>query len=295
MNIKQLDRIQSGRGFIAALDQSGGSTPKALQQYGIDKKQYSTIEEMFDLVHEMRTRIINSPSFQSKYILAAILFKNTMDRTIAGKFTPDYLWEEKGIVPILKVDDGLAEVENGVQLMQPITGLNALLKQALDKNVFGTKMRSVIKEANLNGIKTIVDQQFKFGLQICAMGLVPILEPEVDIHCTDKVEAEKLLKKEMMNKLATVDQEIKLMFKLTIPTMENFYADLMNDPRVVRVVALSGGYSQSEANEKLSRNHGLIASFSRALSQGLTVSLTDEEFDAMLADSIKSIYEASIT
>ena len=295
MNIKQLDRIQSGRGFIAALDQSGGSTPKALQQYGIDKKQYSTNEEMFDLVHEMRTRIINSPSFQSKYILAAILFKNTMNRTIAGKFTPDYLWEEKGIVPILKVDDGLAEVENGVQLMQPITGLNALLKQALDKNVFGTKMRSVIKEANLNGIKTIVDQQFKFGLQICAMGLVPILEPEVDIHCTDKVEAEKLLKKEMMNKLATVDQEIKLMFKLTIPTMENFYADLMNDPRVVRVVALSGGYSQSEANEKLSRNHGLIASFSRALSQGLTVSLTDEEFDAMLADSIKSIYEASIT
>ncbi|MBI9050286.1 MAG: fructose bisphosphate aldolase [Anaerolineaceae bacterium] len=295
MNKEQLERIHSGKGFIAALDQSGGSTPKALQLYGIDENQYSTNEQMFSLVHEMRTRIIKSPAFQSKYILAAILFKNTMNRTIEEKFTPDYLWEEKGVVPILKIDEGLAKIENGVQLMNPIADLNGLLKQALDKNIFGTKMRSVIKEANSDGIKAIVAQQFDYGLQICAMGLVPILEPEVDIHCSEKVEAEKLLKKEILNNLASLDQDMKLMFKITIPTMENFYADLMYDPRVVRVVALSGGYSQHEANDKLSRNHGLIASFSRALSQGLSASQTDAEFDAMLAESIQSIYESSIT
>jgi fructose-bisphosphate aldolase, class I len=295
MNTIQLKRIHKDNGFIAALDQSGGSTPKALKQYGIDEDQYATKDEMFDLVHEMRTRIINSPAFESKYILAAILFKNTMNRKIGGKFTPDYLWEEKGVVPILKVDEGLAELKNGVQLMKPIPDLDALLKQAVERNVFGTKMRSVIKEANPEGIKAIVAQQFEFGLQIFAAGLVPILEPEVDIHCPDKVEAEKLLKKEIMDKLSTVDKDAKLMFKLTIPNNENFYADLMYDPRVVRVVALSGGYSQSEANEKLAKNHGLIASFSRALSQGLTASQTDAEFDAMLAASIKSIYEASIT
>jgi fructose-bisphosphate aldolase class I len=295
MNTEQMNRIHEGKGFIAALDQSGGSTPKALLLYGIKEDSYSNDEEMFELVHEMRTRIIKSPAFNSRYILGAILFKKTMDSTIDGQFTADYLWENKGIVPILKVDEGLAGLEDGVQMMKPFTNLHGLMQQAIEKNIFGTKMRSVIKEANPKGIKKIVDQQFDLGKQIFDHGLIPILEPEVDIHSVDKEESEKLLKSEILNKLSGLDKSVQLMFKLTIPTEDNFYRDLIDDPHVVRVVALSGGYSQSEANEKLARNHGLIASFSRALSQGLTVGQTDEEFNQMLAQSIQAIYNASIT
>jgi fructose-bisphosphate aldolase class I len=243
----------------------------------------------------MRTRLITSPAFTSEHILGAILFKNTMDRTIQGQFSADYLWEKKGIVPILKVDEGLAAVEDGVQVMKPFTDLRGLLKQAIDKHIFGTKMRSVIKEANPKGIKKIADQQFAIGKQIAEMGLVPILEPEVDIHSADKKESEKLLKEQIMKQLSVLDKNVKLMFKLSIPSEVDFYRDLMNDPHVVRVVALSGGYTQSEADEKLAQNHGLIASFSRALLQGLTAGQTDEEFNATLAQSIKAIYAASIT
>jgi fructose-bisphosphate aldolase class I len=294
MNTKQLDRIHTGKGFIAALDQSGGSTPKALLQYGIKEDRYSGDEEMFEMVHEMRTRIIKSPAFDSEYILGAILFENTMDRSIDGQFTADYLWEKKGIVPFLKVDQGLADLENGTQLMKPITGLNDLLKRAVERNIFGTKMRSVIKEANPTGIKKVVEQQFAIGNQIAGMGLVPIIEPEVDIHSADKATSEKLLKDEIFTQLSALGKDVKVMLKLSIPTEDNFYSDLMEDPHVVRVVALSGGYSQAEANEKLAHNRGLIASFSRALSQGLTAQQTDEEFNAMLSKSIHDIYEASI-
>ena len=250
---------------------------------------------MFDLVHAMRTRIILSPAFTSDHILAAILFENTMNRTIQGLFTADYLWQRKGIVPILKVDRGLAAQEDGVQLMKPTPGLDALLRQAAARNVFGTKMRSVIHEANPTGILEIVEQQFAFGRQIITSGLVPILEPEVDIQSATKAESEKILKKEILRHLSTLDGNDYIMLKLTIPDEDNFYADLIAHPRVVRVVALSGGYPQSEANEKLSRNHGLIASFSRALSQGLTAQQTDAEFNAMLESSIEAIYKASIT
>ena len=255
MNQEQL-RIMSGKnGFIAALDQSGGSTPKALKNYGIGEDQYSNDEEMFNLVHEMRTRIITSPSFTSDHILAAILFENTMERKIGDKLTADYLWEEKGIIPILKVDKGLAEEADGVRLMKPVPGLDELLVRAVERHIFGTKMRSVIKQANPVGIKKIVDQQFEIGLRIAAAGLVPILEPEIDIYSPDKAESEQ----------------------------------------IVRVVALSGGYSRQEANERLSRSPGLIASFSRALSEGLNANQTQGEFDRMLAQSIKEIYDASIT
>lgn len=295
MNKEQLDRIHMGKGFIAALDQSGGSTPKALLQYGIKENSYSNKEEMFHLVHEMRKRIIMSPAFRSEYILGAILFENTMDCTVDGQFTAEYLWEKKGVVPFLKVDQGLAELENGVQLIKPIPDLNNLLKRAIEKNIFGTKMRSLIKEANPIGIKKAVEQQFDIGRQISDMGLVPIIEPEVDIHSLDKEESEKLLKHEIFSQLAALDKTVKVMLKLSIPTEDNFYSDLMAEPHVARVVALSGGYTQSEANEKLAHNHGLIASFSRALSQGLTAQQTDEEFNRMLSDSIKEIYEASIT
>ncbi len=295
MNIKQMNKMQFDRGFIAALDQSGGSTPKALLLYGISEGSYSNDDEMFEIVHQMRTRIIKSPAFSSDYILGAILFKNTMNRTIDGIATADYLWENKGIVPILKVDDGLSGLEDGVQLMKPMPDLNSLLKQAVAKNIFGTKMRSVIKEANGAGIKKIVDQQFDIGKQIFDAGLIPILEPEVDIRSTDKEESEKILKLEILNRLATLEKGVKVMFKLSLPSEDNFYTDLMDDMHVLRVVALSGGYSQSEANEKLARNHGLIASFSRALSQGLTAQQTDAEFNDMLATSIKAIYDASIT
>lgn len=295
MNPQQLKRMQAGKGFIAALDQSGGSTPKALLHYGIKEDAYSTDKEMFDLVHEMRTRIITSPAFTSEHILGAILFKDTMNRTIQGLPSADYLWEKKGIIPILKVDEGMVGLAEGVQLMKPFSDLPSLLKQVAGKNIFGTKMRSVIKEVNPTGIKKIVEQQFDLGKQIAEAGFVPILEPEVDIHSKDKDESEKLLKQGIMDKLSTLDTDVKLLFKLTIPTKDDFYSDLMNDPHVVRVVALSGGYTQNEADEKLARNHGLIASFSRALLQGLTASQTDEEFNAILAQSIKVIYEASIT
>ncbi|QOX61902.1 fructose bisphosphate aldolase [Anoxybacterium hadale] len=295
MNQLQMDLIHTGKGFIAALDQSGGSTPKALLQYGIKEDSYSNEEEMFNLVHDMRTRIITSPAFTSEYILGAILFENTMDRTIHDEFTADYLWEKKGIVPFLKVDKGLAAIENGVQLMKPIPDLDNLLKHAAQKNIFGTKMRSVIKDANSEGIKDVVAQQFEIGKQIIEAGLVPIIEPEVDIHSPDKEESEKILKEELLNQLSGLRQDEKIMLKLSIPTAENFYSDLMGEPHIARIVALSGGYSQTEANEKLARNQGLIASFSRALSQGLTAQQTEEEFDAMLSSSIKAIFAASIS
>jgi len=296
MNQKQLEKMKNGKGFIAALDQSGGSTPKALRLYGVEETAYSNDEEMFTLVHEMRTRIIKSPSFTSDRVLAAILFENTMDRKIDDKFTADYLWDVKGIIPILKVDKGLMDLEGGVQLMKPIPGLDKLLARARDeRHIFGTKMRSVIKEAAEEGIKKIVDQQFEIGLQIAAAGLVPILEPEVDIHCPDKAKAEEILKKNIMEHLAKLPEDTKLMFKVTIPTIPDTYAELIADPRVVRVVALSGGYTREDSNKKLAENHGLIASFSRALSEGLNAKQTAAEFDAMLKASVDSIYEASIT
>lgn len=294
MNTKQFERVHSGKGFIAALDQSGGSTPKALLQYGVQEDSYSNEEEMFVLVHEMRTRIIKSPAFSSEHILGAILFENTMDRTIDGMHTADYLWEKKSIVPFLKIDKGLAEQENGVQLMKPMPELDELLKRAVQRNIFGTKMRSVIQEANPDGIKKVVEQQFAVGKQIIKAGLVPIIEPEVDIHSKDKELSEQILKKEILAQLSKLDPDDKIMLKLSIPTQNNFYSDLMSDPHVVRVVALSGGYSQAEANDKLAHNHGLIASFSRALSQGLTAQQSEEEFNAMLAKSVQDIYEASI-
>lgn len=296
MNLVQLERMNNGKGFIAALDQSGGSTPKALLAYGLDGSNYSSDDEMFALVHQMRTRIITSPSFTNDMILAAILFENTMDRQIESKYTADYLWEVKGIVPFLKVDKGLAPLEDGVQLMKPIPGLDELLEHAVnDRHIFGTKMRSVIKELNPAGIKKVIDQQFVLGLQIASHGLVPILEPEVDIHCPDKAEAEAVMLDEIKTHLAALPEDTKLMFKVTIPSEDDFYADLIADPRVVRVVALSGGYSRKDADEKLARNHGLIASFSRALAEGLTAQQTDEEFNALLASTAKEIYEASIT
>jgi len=295
MNTEQTNRMHAAKGFIAALDQSGGSTPKALSHYGISEGSYANDEEMFNLVHEMRTRIITSPAFTSEHILGAILFENTMDRTIDGQFSADYLWKQKGVVPFLKVDKGLAEIADGVQLMKPIPNLEDLLKHAVERHVFGTKMRSVIKEANPVGIKKAVDQQFEIAGQIAKAGLVPIIEPEVDIHSSDKERSEKILKAEILKHLAELGYDIKIMFKLSLPTEDGFYAELMKDPHVLRVVALSGGYSQAEANQKLARNPGLIASFSRALSQGLSAQQTDEEFNTMLSDSIKAIYDASIT
>lgn len=294
MNEKQLERVRRGQGFIAALDQSGGSTPKALLQYGIPETAYSGEEEMFAAVHAMRTRIIKSPAFDSRYILGAILFENTMDRSIDGQLTADFLWEKKGIVPFLKVDKGLAELANGVQLMKPITGLEALLKRAVERNIFGTKMRSVIKESNPAGIKQVVEQQFAIGSQIAEAGLVPIIEPEVDIYSADKEASEKLLKEELFAHLAKLGDGVKVMLKLSIPTVDNFYSDVMQDPHVVRVVALSGGYSQAEANDRLTRNAGLIASFSRALSEGLSAGQSDDDFNATLSKSVQAIYEASV-
>ncbi|MBL0736285.1 fructose bisphosphate aldolase [Flavobacterium sp. GN10] len=294
-NTEQLNLMHSGKGFIAALDQSGGSTPKALLQYGIQENQYSNEEEMYTLVHEMRTRIIKSPAFDSQYILGAILFENTMDRKIDGQWTADYLWDKKHIIPFLKVDKGLAETANGVQLMKPISGLNELLDRAVERNIFGTKMRSVIKEANPNGIRDIVAQQFEVGKQIFSKGLIPIIEPEVDIYSPDKEKSEQILKEEIQKQLHLLDKDVKVMLKLSIPTVNNFYSDLISDPHVVRVVALSGGYSREEANQKLSQNHRLIASFSRALSEGLTASQSDEDFNTELKETIKGIYQASIT
>lgn len=295
MQQKQFEQMKNGQGFIAALDQSGGSTPKALAAYGIPENAYTNEDEMFHLVHEMRTRIITSPAFDASYILGAILFEQTMDREIEGMYTADYLAEKKGIVPFLKIDKGLAEEANGVQLMKPIPDLEEILKRANERHIFGTKMRSVIKEANEEGIKTVLDQQFKIGKQIIVAGLVPIIEPEVDIHSPEKEVCEKLLKAGILQRLDLLGENENVMLKVTIPTKANLYKELIDHPRVVRVVALSGGYSAEVANEKLEENDGLIASFSRALSQDLNAKQTDEEFNATLEKAIKAIYEASIT
>lgn len=295
MNTAQFDRMKSGLGFVAALDQSGGSTPKALKLYGLTESDYTSEAEMFDLIHEMRTRIIKSPAFTSEKILAAILFEMTMNRTIDGLGTAEYLWNQKGIVPILKVDNGLLEEVDGVQLMKPIPELSKRLADANSHGIFGTKMRSVIKSANSIGIQKIVNQQFEIAAEILDAGLFPIIEPEVDIKAVDKADCENLLKAELINHLNQLPQDRPVMLKLTIPTEPNFYHDLIDHPRVLRVVALSGGYSRDEANDLLAQNRGLIASFSRALTEGLSAQQTGAEFDESLASSIDSIYQASIT
>ncbi len=292
---QQKKKFQTQDGFIAALDQSGGSTPKALRLYGISEDSWSGEDEMFDLVHQMRSRIITSPAFNGERILAAILFENTMDRDIEGRPTADYLWNVKKVVPILKVDKGLAEEKDGVQLMKPIPELDALLAKAKSKGIFGTKMRSVIKQANAAGVKAIVDQQFEIGKQIVAAGLVPIIEPEVDIHCPDKAAAEDLLHTEIMKHLDALGKGQLVMLKLTLPEKDNLYADCIAHPNVLKVVALSGGYSREEANERLARQHKMVASFSRALSEGLSAKQSDEDFNAMLDASIQSIFDASKT
>ena len=288
------EKVVNGRGFIAALDQSGGSTPKALGDYGITADRYSNDAEMFDLMHAMRSRIITSPAFTGDKVLAAILFEMTMDRQIDGRDTAEYLWNERGVVPFLKVDKGLEEIENGVQLMKPIPGLDELLGRAVEKGIYGTKMRSVIHEADPAGISAIVDQQFEIGAQIAAHGLVPILEPEVSIKSPSKNEAEVLLRESIQKQAAQLPAETPIMLKLTIPTQPDYYAPLLAEPHVQRVVALSGGYSRDEACALLKQNPGLIASFSRALVEGVSDSQSDEEFHATLAASIAAIYEASV-
>lgn len=293
MNTEQRDKIRSGQGFIAALDQSGGSTPKALKLYGIDESEYHGEAEMFDRIHDMRTRIIKAPAFNGDKIVGAILFEMTMDRQIDGKDTGAYLWEDKGVVPFLKVDKGLADEVDGAQVMKEIGGLDALLDRAVEKGMFGTKMRSVIKEGNEAGVKAVVDQQFDVGRQILAKGLVPIIEPEVDIKSATKAEAEAQLKAAILEQLEQVDQPI--MLKLTLPDEPDFYQELVDHPKVLKVVALSGGYSRKEANEKLAANHGVIASFSRALTEGLTAQQSDTEFNDTIAQTIDEIYQASIT
>ena len=292
---EQLHKIRTGRGFIAALDQSGGSTPKALRQYGIPEDSWSGEEEMFDLVHEMRTRIIKSPAFNGERILGAILFEGTMDREIDGTPTAEYLWREKRVVPFLKIDKGLADVADGVQLMKPISGLDHTLQRAKAKAVFGTKERSVVKQADAAGIAAIVRQQFEVGRQVLAHGLVPILEPEVDIKCPDKAKAEELLRTEILAGLDELSPEQLVMLKLTLPERDDYYRPLVEHPNVLKVVALSGGYSRDEANARLARNRGVVASFSRALVEGLLAQLPDDEFDGDLDASIGSIYAASIT
>ena len=294
MNKKQLERMRTGKGFIAALDQSGGSTPKALKGYGIEESEYHSEEEMYDLVQAMRSRIIQSQSFTSEHILAAILFEKTMDRKIERLYTGDYLWDKKGIVPILKVDKGLAEQKDGVQLMKPMPDLDRLLERAKDRNIFGTKMRSVIHEANAASIKKIVEQQIQVGKQIAAAGLVPILEPEVDIHSSSKKEAEIMLIAEIEKQLSQLDNSVKIMLKVSIPTVSGVYSTLMNDAHIVRIVALSGGYSRQEANTLLAKNPNLIASFSRALLSDLSAKQTPAEFDKLLATAINEIYKASV-
>ncbi len=294
MNGKQLERMRSGKGFIAALDQSGGSTPKALKGYGINESEYHSEKEMYDLVQAMRSRIIVSKSFTSEHILAAILFEKTMDRKIDGMYSADYLWTKKGIIPILKVDSGLAEQKDGVQMMKPMPNLDSLLERAKERNIFGTKMRSVIHEANAESIKQLVAQQFEIGKKIAAAGFVPILEPEVDIHSSSKKEAEKILIAEIEKQLQQLAESVKIMFKVTIPTVEGAYSKLMKDPRIVRIVALSGGYSRQEADALLQKNPALIASFSRALLSDLSIKQSPEEFDSTLATAIDEIYKASV-
>lgn len=294
MNKEQFERMKNGKGFIAALDQSGGSTPKALLNYGVTEDAYSNEEEMFEQVHEMRKRIIKDNAFTSDRILAAILFKVTMNSKIDGKFTGDYLWEEKGIVPILKVDEGLDVEKDGAQLMKPFKHIDELLANAKERNIFGTKMRSVVKELNEESIKKVVEQQFDYAKKISAAGFVPIIEPEVDIHAKDKAEIEDLLKKYLVEELKKLDKDTYVMFKLTLPEKENLYEDLYDFDQTVRIVALSGGYSRDEANEKLRKNRGVIASYSRALTEGLNVNQTAEEFTKMLDDSIEKNYSASV-
>ncbi|UDY36239.1 fructose bisphosphate aldolase [Dermatobacter hominis] len=293
MDEQQLNKIKNDPGFIAALDQSGGSTPKALKLYGIDESEYSGEDAMFDLIHEMRTRIITDPAFNGERIIGAILFEQTMDRQIEGKGTAEYLWQDKGVVPFLKVDKGLADEADGTQVMKPIPDLDAVCEKAVGHGVFGTKMRSVIKVANEAGIRANVAQQFEFGKQILGHGLVPIIEPEVDINSPSKSEAEKLLKDRILAELDDVDQPI--MLKLTLPEEDGFYTELVEHPKVLRVVALSGGYSRDEANARLARNPGVIASFSRAFTEGLSAQQSDEDYTSTLDASIQSIFEASRT
>jgi len=295
MNEQQLEKVKFGSGFIAALDQSGGSTRKALELYGVPEDAYSGDDEMFAVIHEMRSRILTSPSFNGDRVLGAILFENTMDRQIEGRDSAEYLWTVKRVVPFLKVDKGLSGEVDGVQVMKPIPDLDGLLTRATDKGLFGTKMRSVIKLADDAGVKSVVDQQFDIGRQILAAGLVPIIEPEIDIHSPHKAEAEALLKGAILDHLGQLASDQSVMLKLTLPELDDFYADLVAHPNVLRVVALSGGYSRGEATARLARNHGVIASFSRALTEGLSVRQSDEDFDAALNDSIASIFEASIT
>jgi fructose-bisphosphate aldolase class I len=295
MNEQQVEKVKFESGFVAALDQSGGSTPKALELYGVPEDAYSGDDEMFAVMHEMRSRIVTSPSFNGDRILGAILFENTMDRQIEERDSADYLWSVKQVVPFLKVDKGLTGEVDGVQVMKPIPDLDALLTRATAKRLFGTKMRSVIKLANDAGVKSVVDQQFDIARRILAAGLVPIIEPEIDIHSPEKAQAEALLRAAIVEQLGQLASDQLVMLKLTLPEVDDFYADLVAHPNVLRVVALSGGYSREQANALLSRNHGVIASFSRALTEGLSVQQSDENFDAALNASIASIFEASIT
>ena len=295
MNDQMLQKMKSGNGFIAALDQSGGSTPKALKLYGVEASEYSGDGEMFDLMHQMRSRIITSSAFTGERVLGAILFEMTMDRQVEGMGSAEYLWNKKGVVPFIKVDKGLADEANGVQLMKPMPELDALLQKSLSHGVFGTKMRSVVKLADVTGVGALVDQQFEVGRQILAAGLVPIIEPEVDIHSPQKAEAEQLLKVAITSQLDRLAAEQNVMLKLTLPSRPDFYTDLVDHPRVVRVVALSGGYSRDDANSLLAKNHGVIASFSRALTEGLSAQQGDDEFNKTLGSSIESIYQASIS
>ncbi len=292
---EQFDKIKGADGFIAALDQSGGSTPKALKLYGVEESAYSGEEQMFDMIHEMRSRIIMSPSFTGDKVLGAILFEQTMDRSIEGTPTAEYLWTAKRVVPFLKVDKGLADEENSAQVMKPIPALSELLERAVGKGVFGTKMRSVVKMANPDGVKAVVAQQFEVGHQILEAGLMPIIEPEIDIHSPEKAGAEALLRDAIMAELDALPEGQSVMLKLTLPEADNFYADLISHHKVLRVVALSGGYSRDEANARLSRNHGMIASFSRALSEGLSAQQSDDDFNKTIGESIDSIFEASRT
>jgi fructose-bisphosphate aldolase class I len=295
MNNEQFAKVKSDKGFIAALDQSGGSTPKALLLYGIEESEYSGDEQMYDLIHAMRTRIIKSSAFSGERVLGAILFEMTMDRKIDGKGSAEFLWEDKGVVPFLKIDKGLADEADGVQVMKPMPELNALLERAKQHGVFGTKMRSVIKLANEKGIKAVVSQQFEVGKQIIAAGLVPIIEPEVDIKSPQKAEAEALMKSAILSELNALSADQNVMLKLTLPNTAGFFDELVAHPRVVRVVALSGGYSRADANVALAKNKGVIASFSRALTEGLSAKQSDAEFDALLNSAIQGIYDASNT
>jgi len=295
MNTEQLEKIATGSGFIAALDQSGGSTPKALKAYGIEESEYNDDIEMFDRIHEMRTRIITSQSFSGTRILGAILFENTMDRSIDGMGSADYLWNVKGVVPFLKVDKGLADERQGVQLMKPIDGLGSLLDKALGNRIFGTKMRSVIKSADEDGINAVVDQQFEIGNEILQAGLMPIIEPEVDIHSPEKSACEGLMRDAILRNLELLSEGETVMLKLTLPEEDNFYSGLVESEKILRVVALSGGYSREEANARMSRNSGVVASFSRALTEGLSAQQSQSEFDSLLNSSIQSIFDASNT